>query len=136
MPSLLKEGYIALVSDLKATSLQEISGLGWETAFRIVWAHFESSQHSQFSDMREKFCSYCHQTQGRTQAISSYTTRCSVCSNNPSGWKDQKLIHVAFPRELLQGSDKRPTLIPADIASQKVEEVFKEELKEAEMRNT
>jgi hypothetical protein len=135
VPSWLKEGYTVLVSDLKATSLQEISGLGLETALRIVWAHVESSQNNQSPDMRQSFCTHCHRT-GRTQAIESYTTRCSVCSNDPSGWGDRKLIHVAFPREVLQGPYTGTGLISTDVASKKVEEVFEEELKEAGLRNT
>ncbi|TEB25779.1 hypothetical protein FA13DRAFT_1637015, partial [Coprinellus micaceus] len=41
VPKWLKDGYTALVDDLSKASLSEMTGLGWETSFRILWARDE-----------------------------------------------------------------------------------------------
>jgi hypothetical protein len=131
VPSWLKEGYTALVSDLKSTSLQEISALGWETAFRIVWARCDAS--SRWADTTNKFCTYCSEHNRRKQAIASYDSGCPGCDMTPNGWA-QGLVSVAFPAEELLAS--RASSLSEEIARKKVEEVFEDELKEAEIRNS
>jgi hypothetical protein len=116
--------------DLRDTSLQDISSLGWETAFRIMWARSKATDKQPNPDQSKTFCCYCNQNYGRREALSNFTDTCRWCGYSPSQYADRSLAHIAIPL-----STTLPTEVSTQEAIQNVLEVFDEELKDAEARN-
>jgi hypothetical protein len=131
VPSWLKEGYTSLVADLTNTSLPDISALGWETAFRIAWAHSQAMiKHPSF-DPTNIVCYYC-KSGGRRQTLTTFRSPCSTCGRTLNGWSDGSFAIVAIPTATTLSTETLST----QVAIQEVLEAFDEELKDAERRNT
>jgi hypothetical protein len=132
VPSWLKEGYTSLVADLRNTSLPDISALGWETAFRIVWAHIQATDKHLGLDPNSIFCGYCRMINRTSQKIASFTSECPRCGHKPNAWsRDNPCVaNISIPF-----STPFPTELSTQVATQKVLEVFEDELKDAELRS-
>jgi hypothetical protein len=131
VPSWMKEGYTSLVADLRNTSLPDISALGWETAFRIVWAYIQSTDGDLGLESPNIFCGLCNINNYGRYPLASITSQCSRCSYVGNAWSDRTLASIAIPV-----STTFPTKMSTEKATQKVLEVFEDELKDAELRNT
>ncbi|KAJ3536484.1 hypothetical protein NMY22_g6024 [Coprinellus aureogranulatus] len=144
VPTWLKEGYTALVDDLSKASLSEMTGLGWETSFRILWARDEIAR-SQASttpnsggfwiSSQDILCGYCLRASGynRRSIISSENQRCGSCSQYCSS-----AYGIQIPAFSSLKSTTPQTTTADDkskVVADKVAEVFEEELKDAERRN-
>jgi hypothetical protein len=133
VPSWLKEGYTSLVADLTNTSLPDISALGWEAAFRIAWAHIQATDERLRGglDPTNIFCARCNITSSRRSPLASITSVCSSCRCVANAWSDGTLANIAIPVSVTF-----PTEMSTEKVTQKVLEVFEDELKDAELRNT
>jgi hypothetical protein len=132
VPSWLKEGYTSLVADLKNTSLPDISSLGLETAFRIVWTYIQSTDELLALDSTNVFCAVCNVNNRGRYPLASITSRCTSCGKTATEWPtDHTLANVSIPVSVAF-----PTKMSTEKATQKVLEVFEDELKDAELRNT
>jgi hypothetical protein len=141
VPTWLKEGYTTLVDDLSKASLTEMTVLGWETAFRILWARDEISRAAQTTtssggywvDSNDIRCGYCWRQYGALTPIVAGSTVCSTyCSQSYSS--GVTVVNVPYtslsattPQTLADAKSK--------LVADKVAEVFEEELKTAEERN-
>jgi hypothetical protein len=127
----MKEGYTSLVADLRNTSLPDIGALGWETAFRIVWTYIQSTDECLALDSTNIFCAPCNIAGRGRHPLASITSQCSTCRNVANGWSNSAFASVTIPV-----STTFPTKMSTEKATQKVLEVFEDELKDAELRNT
>lgn len=142
VPTWLKEGYTALVDDLSKASLSEMTGLGWETSFRILWARDEIARSQTVPNSggywissQDILCGYCLRAPGynrRTVITSESAQCCGSCGVNTTGSYG---IQIPAFSSLSSTTPKTTVDAKAKIVSDKVAEVFEEELKEAERRN-
>ncbi|KAJ3534856.1 hypothetical protein NMY22_g6738 [Coprinellus aureogranulatus] len=143
VPTWLKEGYTALIDDLSKASLSEMTGLGWETSFRILWARDEIAR-SQASttpnsggfwiSSQDILCGYCLRGSGynRRTVISSEGQHCGSCgqySTSTYGIQIPAFSSLKSTTPQTTADDK------SKVVADKVAEVFEEELKDAERRN-
>jgi len=142
VPSWLEEGYRILIDDLSQASLGEMTLLGWETSFRILWARDEIARRSNQNPTggywvpTDKLrCGYCWRYNGRQTPISATGMNgyCSYCSQIPAntigsyGLTFFEMPSSTVPSPAAEDKSK--------IVSEKVAEVFAEELEEARRRN-
>ncbi|KAF6756726.1 hypothetical protein DFP72DRAFT_893602 [Ephemerocybe angulata] len=143
VPAWLKEGYTILVDDLSKASLKEMTVLGWETAFRILWARDEISRLREATPNAGGYwvsaeslnCGYCYRTWGSRWTVPNAQTRCPnpSCGHfySSSGYGVAIIDASTALRSTAPLLDDKPKIV-----ADKVSEVFEEELKEAELRNT
>lgn len=131
VPQWLKDGYTTLVGDVDAASLEELRTLGSEAALRIVWAQ---NQTHLLPKKGPLYCGVCVEDGNGNYEIIYYETgqlagsyRCPYCNNSPESSGQGVYSKHAF-------SGSKP-LINSSVA-EKVAEVFKDEIEEAERRNT
>ncbi|KAF6747564.1 hypothetical protein DFP72DRAFT_919647 [Ephemerocybe angulata] len=141
VPKWLKEGYIALVDDLSIVSQKEMETLSWQTAFRVLWARDQIARKQEgeggsgglWTRMGTLYCGYCSaQHRSHRRQISNPQTSCSYCNNVPatSGYGLIVLDNTALTTATPPPGDK------SKLVADKVAEVFEEDLKEAELRDT
>lgn len=140
VPTWLKEGYTALVNDLSKASLSEMTELGWETSFRILWARDEiaRSQTVQNSggywvSSQDILCGYCFRGSNRRTVISSENqSPCGTCGQYTTGAYG---IQIPAFSSLSSTTPEATVDAKEKLVADKVAEVFGEELKDAERRN-
>ncbi|KAJ3503357.1 hypothetical protein NMY22_g18274 [Coprinellus aureogranulatus] len=139
----LKEGYSSLIQDLSQTSLSEISSLGSDTAIRILWARDElarspilaSRADGYWIGAQDLLCTYCRTQYSRNTVWIKGTSACQSCGvgYNAHCWNLQVgMSGSSLESNFLQAS----SAAIADGATEKALEVFKEELEDAERRDT
>jgi hypothetical protein len=142
VPMWLKVGYTTLVSDVSKVSLSEMRDLGWETAFRILWARDEIARSDKTQPTSEGFwirkeslsCGGCWRNWGTVFPIDDEAASCSNCGNS-YGWADHG-VHIALPYTSLGATlPEARTDEFTKAAIEKIAEVFGEELNDAEKRN-
>ncbi|KAJ3503637.1 hypothetical protein NMY22_g18182 [Coprinellus aureogranulatus] len=141
VPTWLQEGYTVLVDDLSKASLTEMTVLGWETAFRILWARDEIARSQatpnsggywvEFSQLK---CGYCWRNRAQLWPILANASNCNYCSQSYSQPGGTTVIHAPFT-SLTATTPQILADAKAKLVSDKVAEVFAEELKLAEARN-
>jgi hypothetical protein len=138
----LKVGYTTLVSDVSNVSLSEMQDLGWETAFRILWARDEITRSDKTQPTSEGYwirkenlsCGGCWRNWGTVFPINDEAASCSNCGNS-YGWADHG-VHIALPYTSLGATlPEARTDGFTKAAIEKIVEVFGEELNDAERRN-
>ena len=142
VPMWLKVGYTTLVSDVSKVSLSEMQDLGWETAFRILWARDEIARSDTTQPTSDGYwikkenlsCGGCWRNWGTVFPINDNAASCSNCGNS-YGWTDHG-VHIALPYTSLGAGppEARPDA-SNKVVIEKVVEVFGEDLKDAERRN-
>ncbi|KAF6747565.1 hypothetical protein DFP72DRAFT_1174880 [Ephemerocybe angulata] len=140
VPAWLKEGYTILVDDLSKASLKEMTVLGWETAFRILWARDEISRLREATPNAGGYwvssdsllCGYCYRNWSYQHKVPNAQTRCPNCNYvyTSSGHGVAIIDASTALRSTAPLLDDKPKIV-----ADKVSEVFEEELKEAEMRS-
>ena len=141
VPGWLKDGYTALVDDLSKASLSEMTGLGWETSFRILWARDEIARSQTTPNSggywigsQDILCGYCWGQYKRRSVVSADGSHCNFCSWSVSG----SAYGVQIPSfTCLSSTTPRITAdARAKVVEDKVAEVFQEELSDAERRHS
>lgn len=141
VPKWLKEGYIALVDDLSIVSQKEMETLSWQTAFRVLWARDQIARKQEadggsgglWNRMGILHCGYCSWQNRALRQVSTTQTACSYCNYVPatSGYGlTIRDLNAALTRATPPPGDK------SKLVADKVAEVFEEDLKEAELRDT
>ncbi|KAF6756740.1 hypothetical protein DFP72DRAFT_893638 [Ephemerocybe angulata] len=140
VPKWLKEGYIALVGDLSIVSQKEMETLSWQTAFRVLWARDQIARKQEadggsgglWTRMGTLYCGCCVSCGDGNCEVSTPQTACSFCGNVPatSGYGLVILDSTALTTTTPPPGDK------SKLVADKVAEVFEEDLKEAELRDT
>lgn len=129
----LKDGYTALVADARSPSLEELESLGLRTALRIVWA--QNQTHLLSNRDTDLFCGWCRRNvnglkrlQYRESEASASAYQCDYCGRFASS--DNKAYALTY----IDHPPPRPSGNPT--AAEKVAELFKDEIEEAERRST
>ncbi|KAJ3504754.1 hypothetical protein NMY22_g17816 [Coprinellus aureogranulatus] len=138
----LKAGYTALVSDTSEVSLPELSELGWETAFRVLWARDQVAKAQALPKgegywiQKEKIsCGTCWRNWGTIFPIDESSSSCVNCGSD-YGYVNHG-VHVTLPYTSLTATIPRSTAdAKSRIVVEKVVEVFGEELKDAERNDS
>lgn len=141
VPKWLKDGYTALVDDLSKASLSEMTGLGWETSFRILWARDEIARSQTtpnsggyWIDSQDVLCGYCWGRSKRRVVVSADGFYCSPCSVYVS--ESNYGIQIPSFTSLSSTTPQITADARAKVVEDKVAEVFHEELSDAERRNS
>lgn len=130
----LTEGYSALIGDSQQAGLQELAVLGWETAFRIVWARNElfrphvPQADGYWVDAQDLVCAWCRIQREVNVVWDPSSKKCFFCGT----------VYRADYYNIQFG--KHPSTLKLAHAgsgtiSLKVDEVFKEELEDAKRRH-
>ncbi|KAF6747563.1 hypothetical protein DFP72DRAFT_919645 [Ephemerocybe angulata] len=132
VPTWLREGYQALVSDItnSKTTLSELQDLGLETAFRVLRIRDEIYPRSAMAigvtytaSTPNIFCSRCYQ-RGYTIRPATIPGNCGSCRNTTAeGFYVSMFDGITTTTDTSQATDV------------KVSEIFKEELEEARRRD-
>ncbi|KAJ3536487.1 hypothetical protein NMY22_g6023 [Coprinellus aureogranulatus] len=133
VPGWLKGGYASLVGDMLATSLEELHSLGLETANRVLWAQIQSHRLVKDDTL---YCGYCLQyrraryklERQETSLPESHSYKCEGYSCMP--------FEDGYGAFNAVGSPPSKTNATSSSVSAKVLEVFRDEIEEAERRNT
>ncbi|KAJ3536482.1 hypothetical protein NMY22_g6020 [Coprinellus aureogranulatus] len=138
VPQWLREGYTSLVQDISQTSLSELASLGTDTAFRIMWARDElgasqsktSKATGYWVNASELICGHCRHYQGIIFVVRDLGAPCLRCGQDPAS--SGLGVNITSVASMLTAASRNNSL---ETIKRKVEEIFKEELDDAERKD-
>lgn len=130
VPRWLKDGYTSLIGNVGSSTLEELKSLGSETAIRILYA--QNQAHATIKENTVMYCGQCISNRNGFQYVTRGQTGSYRCTN---GWCNTDAMtssHGAYTKVDFSA----PKLASNSSVSEQVTELFKDEIQDAERRET